>query len=235
MRTSPRRATRRQDRSGRWRVALASLLGLVTLLAGAYAVQLYVSQLALPRDMDGRPVVAAQVPPDEAARADAVAVLDDGARLRVPAAGMDVAMGAVNAVDGVIDPPGFSTAYFVRNYGAHTNSEETASRGTVFVAMHSCSGNARCPGNALIDIAHGTATVPVGADVYLDGLHYRVTGSSAVGKPQIAHDQTFWQNTPGRLVLLTCLQRPGGRTSVDNMVITAELVPDSPSDAAAGR
>ena len=234
-----RRAVRRRRPAvwiRHWRGVAAGILGLITVVAATYAVLGYLAQSALPTDMDGRPVIVDPISPDVTAKAGAVDVLGAqegyGAtsrgknRLRVPSTGLDVPMGALNAVGGVIDPPGFASAYFVRNYGAHTQSQEMASRGTVFVVMHSCRGTSRCPGNYLIDIRHATATVSVGADVFLDGLHYRVSGTETDPKTQVASDPSIWDNTPGRLVLFTCLQRADQGPSTDNMVITAELVSD---------
>lgn len=81
-----------------------------------------------------------------------------------------------------------------------------------------------CPGNYLIDVAAGTAAVAPGSDVYVSGLHYRVTGSQKVYKPDVRTATNIWDNQPGRLVLLTCLQVPTGAESIDNMVMTAQLV-----------
>ncbi|NYG07273.1 hypothetical protein BJ986_001760 [Phycicoccus badiiscoriae] len=127
----------------------------------------------------------------------------------------------MNEVNGIIDPPGFSSAYLVRNYGAPL---ARATTGTVFVVMHSCRGGAVCPGNYLINVAAGTSSLKPGADVYVGGLHYHVTGSQKVYKPDVHTQTDIWTNAPGRLVLFTCLQVPAQTESTDNMIITAQLV-----------
>jgi hypothetical protein len=109
----------------------------------------------------------------------------------------------------------------VRNFGANLAHART---GTVFVVMHSCRGGAICPGNYLIDVAAGTASVKTGADVSVNGLHYRVTGWKKVYKPDVHSDAAVWANAPGRLVLFTCLQITAQTESIDNMIITAQLV-----------
>lgn len=214
-RPHPRRRTQ-----PRWSVIVAAVLCVAALVTGTYAVYTYVTQLGYPKDMNGRPVVLPERSKAVQEKTDAVASVA-GVRLRVPSTGLDVPVGELNEVGGVIDPPGFSSAYLVRNYGA---SFRDARAGTVFVVMHSCRGGAVCPGNYLIDVSAGKASVKNGADVYVNGLHYRVTGSQAVYKPQIREDAAVWANTPGRLVLFTCLQVPAQTESTDNVVVTATLV-----------
>ncbi|MDR2997075.1 MAG: class F sortase [Microbacterium sp.] len=174
--------------------------------------------------MRGNPVVFPAPSKELLEQIDAVSS-EGGIRLKVPAATLDVPVGALNEVNGVMDPPGFASAYLVRNYGANLAHATT---GTVFVVMHSCRGGAVCPGNYLIDVAAGTTAVPNGTDVYLDGLHYRVTGWQKVDKPKVGAVAEIWENVPGRLVLLTCLQNKRQTASTQNMVVIAQLVTDDP-------
>lgn len=141
-----------------------------------------------------------------------------GARFHVPSVGLDVPLSGLNAVDGVITPPGFQDAYWVRNRGTTLDHPEN---GTVYVVMHSVRGGGVGPGNYLINIDEGQAKVGVGAVIEVDGTSYQVTGSRSVLKTQLAADSSVWDNTANRLVVITCLQRPDGSPSVDNMVITA--------------
>ncbi|MGH1522744.1 class F sortase [Leifsonia sp. L25] len=202
------------------RIAVAGALCVAAVVAGGWTVSTVLTEQSYPKDMRGAPVVLPQ--PSEAVRekTDAVAQVA-GRTLRVPATGLTVPLGELNEVDGVIDPPGFSSAYLVRNYGAGPSH---AASGTVFVVMHSCRGGAVCPGNYLIDVDAGTSSLKAGADVYVAGLHYRVTGAEKAYKPDVHTNARIWANAPGRLVLLTCLQVPDQTESIDNMVITAQLV-----------
>lgn len=202
------------------RISIAGLLAAVAVVAGAWTVSTYVTQQSYPKDMRGTPVLLPQPSKAVQERTDAVSSAN-GLKLRVPSTGLTVPVGALNEVDGVIDPPGFSSAYLVRNFGATLS---TAHSGTVFVVMHSCRGGAVCPGNYLINVAAGTSALTPGADVYVGELHYRVTGSQKVYKPDVHATADIWANAPGRLVLLTCLQVPTQSESTDNMVITAQLV-----------
>lgn len=202
------------------RVTIAGLLCALAVVAGGFALTSYLDARSLPTDMHGNPVDLPAPPQAVRERTHAVGQVD-GRTLRVPSAGLAVPLGELDEVDGVIDPPGFSSAYLVRNYGARLAH---AGSGTVFVVMHSCRGGAVCPGNFLTDLEAGTASVAVGADVYVGGLHYRVTGSEKVYKPEVGAADAVWANAAGRLVLLTCLQTPAQTVSVDNLVISAQLV-----------
>jgi hypothetical protein len=204
------------------RIVIAGVFLLVAVVAGVYTVSTYLTDQGYPKDMKGNPVAVSKgsLGVDETHAVSQVG----GMMLQVPSTGLNVPLGELDEVDGVINPPGFSSAYLVRNYGS---TLEHAKTGAVFVAMHSCRGGAVCPGNYLINVDAGTASVKTGADVYVDGLHYRVTGWQKVYKPDIGSDTTVWANTPGKLVLFTCLQIPAQTESIDNMVVTAKLVTQS--------
>lgn len=229
MRKPAPRPTRGRTRPGRrtgrlgWavRIAVAGLLLAAAAIAGAFTVTSYLTEQGYPRDMKGDPVLLP--PPPVAVQEQTHAIPSvDGRTLRVPSTGLNVPLGELNEVGGIIDPPGFASAYLVRNYGSDLTNAAT---GTVFVVMHSCRRGAICPGNYLIDVAAGTASVRTGADIYVARLHYRATGWQKVPKPDVRSASDVWAIVPGRLVLLTCLQIPAQTASIDNMIITATLVP----------
>ncbi|WP_245980098.1 class F sortase [Gryllotalpicola protaetiae] len=151
---------------------------------------------------------------------DMNAVADSGDRFRVPSVGLDVPLGALDMTHGTITPPGFASAYDVRNLGVPLSQAPT---GTVFVATHSLRNGAVGPGNYLIDVKAQKAKVAVGATIDVADVAYSVTGAKAIGKLDISSDADVWANVPGRLVVITCLQRRDGRASTQNMVITAQL------------
>ncbi|WP_245988684.1 class F sortase [Flexivirga caeni] len=196
-------------------VAIALVTSGVTLVARA-------KQSTAPFDLHGRRVALDPgTTPDASARTRMHATEDTGRRFRVPSVHLDVPLGALTMADRAITPPGFTSAYLVRNLGA---SPETPARGTVFVVMHSLRDGAVGPGNYLIDVDAGTARVAKGARIEVGPATYAVTGTRAIGKAELPGARSVWRDTPGRLVIITCLQRPGGGPSVDNIVITAELV-----------
>jgi hypothetical protein len=148
------------------------------------------------------------------------AVPDIGQRLKVPSVGLDVRLGELSEADNTITPPGFDSAYLVRNLGA---SLDRPGQGTLYVVAHSVRGGGIGPGNYLIDVEHGTARVKPGATVQVGDHTYVVTGSKTIDKDRLPDDPAMWANTPRRLVLITCLQRPSGAPSSDNLIITATL------------
>lgn len=202
-------------RGRRWIITgalAAALIGVTTAgLLGAFGPQ-------VPEDMNGRPV---SYELDAAPRPEASAVPDGEGSFVVSSVGLDVPLGALNAVDGVVTPPGFTSAYLIRDAGV---TPDRAGLGTVFVVMHSLRGGATGPGNYLIDVDSERSALSTGASISVDGQEYAVTTSARVSKNDLAANSDLWVNSPGRLVVITCLQRPGGGASVDNIVIEAQLV-----------
>jgi len=142
-------------------------------------------------------------------------------RLQVPSVGLDVPLGQVNAVGGVLVPPGFTSAYQVRNLGVPLSRADS---GTVYVVMHSLRNGGVGPGNYLFDVSSGASRVHVGDEVTAGDHRYRVDGTQKVLKSALSRDRDIWTAAPGRLTLITCLQRPTGGPSVDNFIVTAQLV-----------
>jgi hypothetical protein len=165
-----------------------------------------------PVDMHGDHVQADDaVPPSS--KSSAVPALGDD-RFVVQSVGLDVPLGALN----VIEPPGFTSAYWVRNEGVQPADGK---EGTVFVVMHSLRNGATGPGNFLIDVDRRTSKVGIGAKIQVDDTTYTVTGTQEIDKPDVAHASSIWADKPGRLVVITCLQRPEGGPSRQNVVIEA--------------
>ncbi|WP_017936177.1 class F sortase [Nocardioides sp. Iso805N] len=206
----------------RW-LLLGSILAGSALVTGA-AVSLVTTATdhpAGPVDMTGHRVqVDAGTTLSPRAQKAMHAVADTGTRFLVPSVGLDVPLGALDVVDNTITPPGVASVYWVRNLGV---SLADARQGTVFLATHSMRGGAVAPGNYLINVAEGTSALSAGAKIVVGGLTYTVTSTQAITKAQVPHDAALWANTPGRLVVITCLEVPAGTDPVENMVITASL------------
>lgn len=179
---------------------------------------------AVAKDMNGNLVAPLPGSTPDVAKVSSMRVVEqqDNDRFIVPSVGLDVPLGALDDVDGVITPPGFTSAYRVRNKGV---SLSQARAGTVFVVMHSLMGGGMGPGNYLIDAERGSSRVSNGAVVHVAGLGYKVTGSMAIKRGQLADRADVWRNAPDRLVIITCLLTRGGNAPVDNMVITATRIP----------
>ncbi|MGO1313208.1 MAG: class F sortase [Brevibacterium aurantiacum] len=134
---------------------------------------------------------------------------------QIPSVGLDTGLETMSEVNGAINPPGLRNGYVVRNHGTPDHPE----RGTTYVAIHSVQG-AELPGNTLIDVDAGEPTVEKGESITLQDRDYTVTDAYTVPKADISGDDRVWADEPGRLVILTCLQRRSGR-SADNVVIEA--------------
>jgi hypothetical protein len=200
---------------GRRRRWVFLTVGAATALALAGSILGFVMTQSGPVDLEGNQVQAEEVP---SAAASASADADTGGQFVVKSVGLDVPLGALNAVGGEVVPPGFTSAYWIRNEGVPIKK---AKKGTVFVVMHSLRNGGVGPGNYLIDVKHQKAKVGLGTKVQVDGVTYKVTGSQAVKKTDLGRSSTIWADTPNRLVIITCLQRSQGGPSVDNMVIQA--------------
>lgn len=189
--------------------------GLVTLLEGATNP---VASSA-PLDMRGHPVALDSAAiTTVAVETEMKAVPTTGNRFAVPSVRLDVPLGALNAVDHTITPPGFTSAYAVRNLGT---TLEAPGAGTVYVVAHSIRGGGIAPGNYLQDTDTETSRVKPGAVVHVGNLDYHVTSSEKITKTQLADDQAIWSDIPNRLVVITCLEHADGSPSTDNLILTA--------------
>jgi hypothetical protein len=171
----------------------------------------------LPVDMAGRPVVPDVVPTPVSGDTSTPSGIG---QFQVPSTGLDVPLGVMDVVSGTIDPPGFTSAYWIRSMGV---SPANAADGTVYVAMHSLRNGGIGPGNYLIDVERGRSSLAVGDVIEAAGASYRVTGARDVLKRELGADAELWSDKPGRLVVITCLQRPEGGPSTHNVVIEATL------------
>lgn len=176
------------------------------------------------QDLNGDPVVLEPgTVPDASTIRTMDAEEDTGARFRAPSVGLDVPLGELSMSDSTITPPGFRSAYRVRNLGV---SPDQATEGTVFVAMHSLRGGGKGPGNFLIDVDRQESRVAPGDRIEVAGVPYDVTSTELVPKDRLGATASIWTDEPGRLVVITCLQRPDGSPSVDNLVVRARLTDD---------
>lgn len=86
--------------------------------------------------------------------------------------------------------------------------------------MRSVRGGGTGPGDLLIDDRAGSASVDPGAVIGVAGVDYAVGSRRAVAEGQLP-DAEVRADTSGRLVVITCLQRPDGSSSCDDVVIEA--------------
>ena len=151
------------------------------------------------------------------AAADMV-VNDGGDGFRVPSIKLKVAIGSVNDVNGVMNPPNFQSVFWVRNRGV---SLDNAEQGTVFMVTHAVQGGS-APGNIMQ--AKGQVVLKPGDTIQANQRTYEYESSQIIPKTEIGDHEDIWANTPGRLLVITCVLNPAGGIAVDNMVIVAKLV-----------
>lgn len=194
-----------------WPIPVAVII-IALICAGAWLLNRGLSdeQTTVEGDTD----IQLEEPPNKADVEDMQIEALDG-DFQVPSVGLDTGLETMTEVNGAINPPGLRNGYVVRNHGSPDHPE----RGTTYVAIHSVQG-AKLPGNTLIDVDAGKAAVENGESITLQDRDYTVTDSYTVSKTDISGDERVWADEPGRLVILTCLQRNSGR-SADNVVIEA--------------
>ena len=149
---------------------------------------------------------------------------------------LNVPLGEARQINGRIAPPGFKSVYWIKNLGV---SLDKAEDGTFYTAAHSLRNGGWAPGNALINIEAGEATVHPGDLIYIGDCEtlpapgttsktcrtYSVTETRVIPKPQVGGAGELWdEKEPGRLIVFTCLQNPQNRPSTDNMIVIGTLV-----------
>lgn len=140
-------------------------------------------------------------------------------RLRIGSV-LDVPLNSMSPSASIVNPPNGTDAFVIagEGYGVAGNDEGL----TTFLVMHSGSYRSGAVGNNLIDRDRGVSTVSVGDEVVLDGLAYTVSRVEVEVKAELRDEAWVWENKQGRVVILTCLQRPAGEgRSVQNVVIEA--------------
>lgn len=142
-----------------------------------------------------------------------------GSRLKAPSVRLDVPLGAMDVVRGVINPPTITDAYWIRQIGV---DPATPARGTVYVVIHSVHGGVAEPGNLLLGPTGGPA-LAVGSEIDVANDVYIVTKREVVNQDALPNRADVWASVPNRLVLITCDQRAGLRSTGNNVVYSAVL------------
>ena len=121
---------------------------------------------------------------------------------------------------GVIDPPDFEHAWWIKDRGVAPSSEATD---TTYFACHTYSGKSFTvvPCNDVTP-----EKVPVGSQVIVtteaEELTYTITQARKIPRNQLAEDKDVWDVNPGRLVWISCYLE-GNLYSDYNFVVIAEL------------
>lgn len=170
-------------------------------------------------DIDGNVVV----PDDPSATSPAFMeqaqmVVDDGGNgFVVPSLNVDVPIGSINEVNGVMNPPNFTSVFWIRNRGV---SIDNAAQGTVYMVAHAVYGG-KAPGNLLQQ--NQQVSLNPGDIIKVNDKVYKYVETQIIPKTEIGDHDDLWTDDPGRLILVTCQVRAEGGIAVNNMVIIAQL------------
>jgi hypothetical protein len=217
--------TVKQTKKARQSRILLMLLAVVLVVSGATltAVSLWSnSGTVVLFDMEGNRVVLddpSSTLPEFVEAADMV-ISSDGQGFVIPAVALHVPLGAVNDVNGEMNPPDFTAAFWIRNRGV---SVDDAELGTVYVVAHSAR-NGVAPGNFVQVDEH--SRLQQGDSITVDGHTYEYVSYEVVAQTDLASHTELWVDQPGRLVFVTCLQKSDRSAPTDNLVIIGQLAPE---------
>lgn len=121
--------------------------------------------------------------------------------------------------NGVVDPPTKELTYRVTDRGSQPGEDAD---NTVYLVCHSAS-RSDVPCNTVYRNAAVGQTIRLTTEA--SQLTYRIESIETLSKDgEFENSEKVWSKVPGRLVLITCLQRGLGRSSVENFVVFAQLV-----------
>jgi hypothetical protein len=143
---------------------------------------------------------------------------DGGQGFQVPALNLSVPLGSVNEVNNVMNPPSFTSVFWIRNRGV---SLEQANLGTVYLVAHAIQGGT-APGNFMQ--ANGDTNLKPGDVIKVNDRVYEFVSSLVKPKAKISEVADLWTDEPGRMFFITCVLNPNGGLAVDNLILEAKLV-----------
>ena len=142
----------------------------------------------------------------------------------IPALDVDLPVLPLSPRNGTINPPTLTAAYWLDPYGDPVGSAEQADN-TLYLAAHS-TGTGEYGFDPLMESDGGGSTLGAGDVIEVSTpqgtVDYTVERTERYAKGELPGATEVWEAHPGRLVLITCFQRGGGRASTENLVVFAE-------------
>ena len=141
--------------------------------------------------------------------------------IKFPSVGLTLALGEMQAVNGVINPPSPDIGYWISNRGVMPASNAA---GSVFTACHTWEDGQK-PCNKLYSPTEPSKTIRPGAPIVLrtqtGTLNYDITNVQAVSKTLVAANRVpdVKCSVPDHLIVVTCVWPDNG----ENFIITAVL------------
>lgn len=143
--------------------------------------------------------------------------------LSIPAVGLELPVLPLTPAAGAIDPPTLTEAYWVEPYGDPVG-DPAASDNTLYIAGHTWGGG-DAAFNPLLDDSGQRGALTVGDAIEVrtptGTAEYTVTGTESYARGALPSAADVWEASPGRLVLISCLQREDGPPT-ENVVVVAE-------------
>ncbi|CCG02269.1 class F sortase [Blastococcus saxobsidens] len=142
----------------------------------------------------------------------------------VPAADLDLPVLPLTPRGGAINPPTLTAAYWIEPYGDPVGAAGESDN-TLYLAAHS-TGTGEYGFDPLMESDGGGSKLAAGDVVEVSTprgtVSYTVERTKRYAKGELPGATEVWEASPGRLVLITCFQRGGGRASTENLVVFAE-------------
>jgi sortase (surface protein transpeptidase) len=219
-------------RSGRRTAAITAVAALGVAGSALLAVGLADSGQPAAAAGSADPVAAAPSapPPGEAAQpalppeGETLPTPSSAVHVTIPALDLDLPVLPHTPRSGAINPPTLTAAYWIRPYGEPVGTAGEADN-TIYLAAHS-TGTGEYGFDPLMQADGGGSTLDAGDVIEVSTpagtADYTVDHTERYAKGELADAAEVWEAAPGRLVLITCFQRGGGRASTENLVVFAE-------------
>jgi hypothetical protein len=214
------------------RTAVAAVTGLGVAGSALLAVGLTEDRQSTAATGSSDPVAAATAPAGEPAQprlpaeGEELPVPASDVHVSAPAVGLDLPVLPLTPRAGVINPPTLTAAYWIEPYGAPVGDVAEADN-TLYLAAHSTSAG-EYGFDPLMDPDGGDSTLEPGDVVQVStpggSVGYEVERTERYAKGELPAAAEVWESRPGRLVLITCLQRGDGGASTENLVVFAHSV-----------
>lgn len=203
------------------RRTLFSATGIISLSAGLFLLNKEKEKQdnrssTAPKDMNGNSIQLDE--PLTGTDIEKMSIEPTENRLIIENLGLNSPISTMNSIDGVINPPDATSAYLLRDYGTTLNKPL---KGAIYAVAHSLKSGIG-PGNYLFDWQNDKILVKEKDLIEISNLQYEVSRIDLTDKTKIGEHETIWDNEPGKLVFITCLQRAQGR-SLKNLIVEADL------------
>ena len=155
----------------------------------------------------------------EAPSARPMVKMSEPTHISIAEIGYEADVSQMTTDNGVVDPPTKELTYRVTDRGSQPGED---ANNTVYMACHSAT-RSFAPCNTVYKEAAVGQTISLTTEA--GQLTYRIESIETLSKDgEFENSEKVRSKVPGRLVLVTCLQRGIGRSSAENFVVFAQLI-----------